>query len=255
MTAPDAMDIVEIDELTHRFSDGTVGLDRICLTIRKGSLVVIAGQNGSGKTTLLRHLNGLLQPTEGAVRIAGRNVSADVRMARQRVGLVFQEPDSQIVGETVATDVAFGPLNLRLAAKEVDRRVAEALASVGLSSFAHKPPHLLSGGEKRRLALAGVLAMAPTVIAFDEPFASLDDPGVCSIVGEIRRLKDSGITVIVTTHDLMPLLPCADRLIVMQDGRIVRDGCPVQVADEVDRFGIRKPCRCALPFDSRRRPK
>jgi biotin transport system ATP-binding protein len=163
------------------------------------------------------------------------------------VGLVFQEPDSQIVGETVAADVAFGPHNLQLAIEDVNQRVAAALASVGLTPLADKPPHQLSGGEKRRLALAGVLVMRPTIIAFDEPFASLDAAGIHDIVGEIRRLKRNGYTIIVTTHDLEPVLSSADRLIIMQAGKIVRDGYPNQVAGEVDRFGIRKPCRCSWP--------
>jgi biotin transport system ATP-binding protein len=238
------MSMVEIENLKHRFPDGTVGLDGIRLSVPRGSLVVIVGSNGSGKTTLLRHLNGLLFADEGIVRIAGAPVSADVRRARQQVGLVFQEPDSQIVGETVAADVAFGPQNLQLDPKEVDRRVSHALESVGLTPLADKPPHLLSGGEKRRLALAGVLAMEPKIVAFDEPFASLDEPGVRSIVGEINRLKNSGFTVIVTTHDLEPVLRHADRLVVMQAGKIVRDGSPAQIAGEVDRFGVRKPCSC-----------
>jgi biotin transport system ATP-binding protein len=247
MEISQSIDIVEIENLTHRFPDGTVGLEKVCLAIQRATLVVIVGPNGSGKTTLLRHLNGLLNPSEGSVRIAGLPVSADVRRARQQVGLVFQEPDSQIVGETAAADVAFGPQNLQLELEEVNRRVSAALESVGLTPLADKPPHLLSGGEKRRLALAGVLAMTPTIIAFDEPFASLDDGGIRSIVGEIRRLKQSGFTVIVTTHDLEPVLSLADRLIVMQAGRIVRDGLPVEIADEIDSFGIRKPCKCSWP--------
>ena len=249
------MNIVEIENLKHRFPDGTVGLDGIELSIRKGSLVIIAGSNGSGKTTLLRHLNGLLNPSEGIVRIAGTPVYADVKRARQQVGLVFQEPDSQIVGETVATDVAFGPQNLKLEPEEVDRRVTAALASVGLTPLADKPPHLLSGGEKRRLALAGVLAMEPKIVALDEPFASLDDTGVRSIVGEIDRLKNHGYTVILTTHDLEPVLHYADRLIVMQAGRIVRDGFPAHIADELDSYGVRKPCTCGWPGYRRKSPK
>ena len=246
------MSIIEIENLTHRFADGTIGLGGIHLCIDEGSLVLIVGANGSGKTTLLRHLNGLLQPSEGSVRIAGEPVSANLRRARQLVGLVFQEPDSQIVGDTVATDVAFGPQNLKLAAETVDRRVSDALQSVGLKPLASKPPHLLSGGEKRRLALAGVLAMEPKIVAFDEPFASLDDSGIRSIVGEIDRLKRCGYTVIVTTHDLEPVLFLADRMIVMQAGRVVRDGTALQVADEVDAFGVRKPCRCTRLADGRR---
>ena len=241
------MDIVEIENLKHRFPDGSMGLDGIHLTIGQGTLVIVAGPNGSGKTTLLRHLNGLLQPSEGVVRIAGVPVGSDVRRARQLVGLVFQEPDSQIVGETVAADVAFGPQNLRLEPQEVDRRVSSALQTVGLTALADKAPHLLSGGEKRRLALAGVLAMDPEIIAFDEPFASLDEAGIRSVVGEIRRLKIRGFTVIVTTHDLQPVLSHADRLIVMQAGRIARDGIPAQIAADIDDFGVRKPCRCAWP--------
>ena len=246
------MNIVEIDNLRHRFSDGTVGLDGVHLTIRQRSLVIIVGANGSGKTTLLRHLNGLLNPSEGSVRVAGIAVSADARGARQKVGLVFQEPDSQIVGETVGADVAFGPQNLQLEPEEVDRRVSLALTSVGLTPLSDKAPHLLSGGEKRRLALAGVLAMEPKVVAFDEPFASLDDSGIRSIVAEITRLKNSGYTVIVTTHDLEPILAHADRLIIMQAGRVVRDGIPAQIADEVDAFGVRKPCKCGWPANGRR---
>ncbi len=246
------MNIIEIENLRHRFADGTVGLNGIHLTIWQGSLVIIVGANGSGKTTLLRHLNGLLNPSEGSVRIAGIPVSEDVRGARQKVGLVFQEPDSQIVGETVAADVAFGPQNLQLDPEEVERRVSLALASVGLTLLADKAPHLLSGGEKRRLALAGVLAMEPKIVAFDEPFASLDDSGIRSIVAEITRLKNSGYTVIVTTHDLEPVLSQADRLIVMQAGRVVKDGIPAQIADAVDGFGVRKPCKCGWPTNWRK---
>ena len=246
------MNIVEIDQLNHCFPDGTVGLEGIALSIAAGSFVIIAGANGSGKTTLLRHLNGLLRPSAGMVRIDGLPVFSDLRKARQQVGLVFQEPDSQIVGETVAADVAFGPQNLKLKQADVDRRVRKALASVGLSALADKPPHQLSGGEKRRLALAGVLAMEPKIVALDEPFASLDDSGVRSIVAEICRLKKNGFTVIVTTHDLEPVLFHADRLVIMQAGRVVRDGVPAEITDDVANFGVRRPCRCSWPDQGRK---
>ena len=160
------MNIIEIENLSHRFADGTVGLEGINLEIREGSLVVIAGINGSGKTTLLRHLNGLLLPTAGSVRLAGVPVEQDLLKARQFVGMMFQDADSQIVGETVYEDVAFGPENLRMERGQINRRVSRALRVVGLSGLADQRPHLLSGGEKRRLAIAGILAMEPRVIIF-----------------------------------------------------------------------------------------
>jgi biotin transport system ATP-binding protein len=144
--------------------------------------VVVAGPNGSGKTTLIRHLNGLLLPTEGCVKVAGISVQKDPMRARRLVGMMFQDADSQIVGETVYGDVAFGPENLRLDNDQIRERVALALDVVGLKNFAEQRPHLLSGGEKRRLAIAGILAMEPKIIAFDEPFASLDYPGVKQVL-------------------------------------------------------------------------
>ncbi len=156
--------IIEVSHLSHRFSDGGVGIDDISLKIAKGEFVVVAGHNGSGKTTLFRHLNGLLTPDTGEVQVDGIPVSADILRARQMVGLVFQDADSQIVGETVCEDVAFGPENLCLGPAEVSRRVASALSAVGLEHLADQKPHKLSGGEKRRLAIAGILAMEPQVL-------------------------------------------------------------------------------------------
>ena len=237
-----AVDIITIENLSHRFADGRIGLQAIDLTIAAGSLVVICGPNGSGKTTLLRHLNGLLQPTTGRVTVDGVAVAADLRRARQRVGMVFQDADSQIVGETVYDDVAFGPQNLKLTRPEIDRRVRRALADVGLEGFADQSPHRLSGGEKRRLAIAGVLAMAPRVIVFDEPFSNLDFPGVKQVLGQIVALHRKGHTVLVTTHDIEKILPHAERLIVIQGGRIQRDGSPQALMTEVERYGVRAPC-------------
>lgn len=237
-----AVDIITIENLSHRFADGRIGLQTIDLAIAAGSFVVICGPNGSGKTTLLRHLNGLLQPTTGSVTVDGVSVAADLRRARQRVGMVFQDADSQIVGETVYDDVAFGPQNLKLGRAEIDRRVQRALADVGLARFADQSPHRLSGGEKRRLAIAGVLAMGPQVIVFDEPFSNLDFPGVKQVLGQIVALHRTGHTVLVTTHDIEKILPHAERLIVIQEGRIQRDGPPQTLLAEVERYGVRAPC-------------
>jgi len=236
------MNIIEIENLSHRFADGTLGVDNISLNIRQGSFVVIAGLNGSGKTTLLRHLNGLLLPTSGTVRLAGISVARNLLQARQLVGMMFQDADSQIVGETVYEDVAFGPENLRLERDMVQNRVLMALRAVGLSTLAHQRPHLLSGGEKRRLAIAGILAMEPRVIVFDEPFSSMDYPGIKQILQQILVLHRSGHTIIVTTHDLEKIIAHADRLILMHGGKIVRDGKPAEIMADVEAFGVRKPC-------------
>ena len=244
------MNIIEIENLSHRFNDGTIGIKGINLAIREGSLVVIVGHNGSGKTTLLRHLNGLLLPSEGVVRLAGVPVEEDLLKARQFVGMMFQDADSQIVGETVYEDVAFGPENLCLERGEVKKRVEKALQVVGLHRLADQRPHLLSGGEKRRLAIAGILSMEPRVIVFDEPFSSLDYPGVKQVLQHILALNQSGHTIVVTTHDPEKIIAHADRLIIMQAGEIVRDGTPVDIVCDLEAFGVRKPCDCRLELEA-----
>jgi biotin transport system ATP-binding protein len=240
------MNIIEVENLSHRFPDGTLGLADINLAIQKGTLVIVAGENGSGKTTFLRHLNGLLRPDTGTVRLADRSVSGDIVRARQMVGMVFQNADSQIVGETVYADVAFGPENLGLSRSEVNQRVKEALEAVDLTSLAHQRPHLLSGGEKRRLSIAAVLAMNPQVIALDEPFSSLDYPGVKQVLHHILVLHETGHTILVATHDVEKIIAHADRLIIMKSGRIVREGIPSEVIKDAEVFGVREPCSSRL---------
>jgi biotin transport system ATP-binding protein len=242
--------IIRVDNLTHRFPDGTLGLDGVTLAIEEGSFVVIAGANGSGKTTLLRHLNGLLRPTSGSVEVEGVPVAADPRRARVRVGMVFQDADGQIVGETVGEDVAFGPENLKLPRHEVERRVTAALGSVGLAHLAEKRPHLLSGGEKRRLAIAGVVAMQPAVIVFDEPFSNLDYAGVREVLGQMLALHRSGRTILLTTHDLGKVAAHADRLIFMQAGQVGCDGSPAEALSRAESFGVRLPRAAALGVEA-----
>ena len=236
------MNIIEVENLSHQFPDGSMGLADINLAIEEGSLVVIAGENGSGKTTFLKHLNGLLKPSTGTIRLDGQSVSGNIVRARQLVGMVFQNADSQIVGETVYTDVAFGPENLGLGRSVIAQRVTEALKTVALTSMAQRRPHFLSGGEKRRLSIAAVLAMNPRIIALDEPFSSLDYSGVKQVLGQILALHASGHTILVTTHDVEKIIAHADRLIIMKSGRIVRDGRPSEVIKEAENFGIREPC-------------
>jgi biotin transport system ATP-binding protein len=236
------VNIIEIENLAHRFADGTTGLEDINLEIQEGTFVVIAGQNGSGKTTLLRHLNGLLIPSNGAVRLDGVPVSKDLVRSRQLVGMVFQDTDSQIVGETVYDDVAFGPENLCLDRDEIKRRVFRALETVGLLDHKDQKPYLLSGGEKRRLAIAGILAMEPRILVFDEPFSSLDYPGVKTVLSQMISLHQSGHTILVAAHDLEKVVAHTDRLVIMKDGKVVRDGSPAQLFGELEAFGIREPC-------------
>jgi biotin transport system ATP-binding protein len=240
------MKIIEIENLSHRFADGTHGLKNINLTIEEGTFVVIAGPNGSGKSTLLRHLNGLLLPTTGTVRVAGIPVPENLISARQMVGMVFQDADSQIVGETVSDDVAFGPENLCLDRSEVKRRVARALNLVNLLDFKNQKPHLLSGGEKRRLAIAGILAMKPKVLVFDEPFSSLDYPGIKQVLKQIISLHQAGHTILVASHDLEKVMAHTDRLVIMNHGKVVKDGSPDQLIGELEAFGIRQPCAYRL---------
>ena len=243
------MNIIEIENLCHRFADGTFGIEDINLKIREGSFVVIAGPNGSGKTTLLRHMNGLLSPTAGMVRLAGIPIEQNLLKARQLVGMMFQDADSQIVGETVYEDVAFGPQNLCLDQRKIKRRVLNALDVVGLSDLIDQRPHLLSGGEKRRLAIAGILAMEPRVIVFDEPFSNLDYPGVKQVLQHILTLHHSGQTILVTTHDVEKIIAHADRMIVMQNGKIIRDGVPTDIMTGIEAFGIRTPCSFRLGLE------
>ncbi len=243
--------LIEMQDVAFRYGDGGEGLCGVSLAIGRGELVVVAGANGSGKTTLLKHMNALLVPTDGRVLVDGCETTKDTGRVRRRVGMVFQHADAQIVGETVYDDVAFGPENLRLSREEVVRRVSAALAAVGLSAQRDQRPHLLSGGEKRRLTIAGVLAMTPEVVVMDEPFSSLDLDGVRQVLGQIVQLKAAGCTLVVTTHDLDKIMAHADRLIILSRGRIVRDGPPAVILPEVERFGVREPDASRLGADFR----
>lgn len=244
------MTILETQELTHVFPDGTVAIRDINLKVKAGEFIVLAGANGSGKTVLARHLNGLLQPTKGRVLLHGEPVSKNPAAARSKVGLVFQDPDSQFVGQTVAEDVAFGPENLNLPPAQVERLVKEALAAVGLSQLSMQHPFALSGGEKRKLAVAGILAMKPEIIIFDEPFTGLDYPGVIQVLEVILRLHQAGRTIIVITHELEKILAHAGRLIILYQGKLVEDGTVEEVISRSEKYGVRMPLRKGEKIES-----
>ena len=216
--------VIEIEGLWYRFPAGATALEDIHLKIYPGEFVLLAGLNGSGKTTLLKHFNGLIMASQGLVRVDGRPVGNDLIRVRKRVGMVFQDADTQIVGETVYADVAFGPENLGIDRDEIHRRVMESLEQVGLEHAVDQRPHRLSGGEKKRLAIAGVLAMKPGILVFDEPFSHLDYQGITRIFSQIRSLHASGHTIVVSSHELKLFHAVANRLVLLVNGRIVGDG-------------------------------
>jgi len=222
--------IFRLENLSHRYSDGTLALDNVSLTFERGARIALLGTNGSGKTTLLNHFNGILKPTSGNIYFEDKPLEYDSKSLlnlRKRVGFVFQDPNDQLFASTVKQDVAFGPLNLGYTPEHVKKLVDEALTTVGMREFADKPPHFLSGGEKKRVALAGVLAMQPEVIIMDEPTSSLDPLATSDILHLLLRLnKENGITLLLATHDvdLVPLL--ANKLFILDKGKIVSEGTP-----------------------------
>jgi len=234
---------LETINLTHIFPNGTKAIENLSVQFHTGEFVIIAGANGSGKTVFIRHLNGLLTPTKGEVLINGEPLTKNIILARRKIGLIFQDSESQFVGQTVAEDVAFGPENLNLPALEVERVVCEALKHVELEDLSTASPRTLSGGQKRKLAIAGVLAMKPDIIIFDEPFTGLDYPGVKQVLQQLVELHKDGHTIILVTHELEKVLALADRLMIIHKGKLVDDGRPEDVIQQVEKYDIRMPLR------------
>ena len=226
----------------------------VSLGIEKGSFVVVLGHNGSGKSTLAKHMNAVLLPGGGAVYVEGMDTRDESLLLeiRRRTGMVFQNPDNQIVANVVEEDVAFGPENLGVPTAEIRRRVDDALAAVGMEKFACHAPHLLSGGQKQRVAIAGVIAMEPECIVLDEATAMLDPAGRREVLDTVHRLnREMGITVVLITHH-MSEAEDADRVIVMNDGVVVMDGTPRQVfarVEELHGFGLAAPDTVELLYE------
>ena len=242
--------ILEAQNLTHIFPDGTVGIENTSLKVHEGDFMIIAGANGSGKTVFVHHLNGLLTPTSGHVLMNGAPISENIVKTRRNIGLIFQDSESQFVGQTVYEEVAFGPENLNLARIEVDQLVKESLSLVGLSDLSTHNPYTLSGGQKRKLAVAGVLAMKPKVIMFDEPFTGLDYSGVVQVLEQLVNLHQAGHVIILITHELEKVLAHANRLVMTHNGKIVSDGIPEEVIQTVENYGIRMPLKKGEGIDS-----
>ncbi|MBR6108734.1 MAG: energy-coupling factor transporter ATPase [Clostridia bacterium] len=243
--------MLSIKNVSFTYDSGTPALENVSLDIREGEFLCIVGHNGSGKSTLAKMLNGLLLPTEGAVIVDGMDTADDDRLLdiRRRVGIVFQNPDNQIVTTVVREDVAFGPENLGIPTEEMIVRVDEALKSVGMESYAESAPHMLSGGQKQRIAIAGMLAMEPNVLVLDEATAMLDPYGrrdILKIVHELHEKK--GITVVMITQYMEEALG-AERVIVMNSGHIEMEGTPQEVfarGDELRKIGLDVPAAIEL---------
>ena len=233
------MSIIETRDLTfHYEDDGSLALDGVSLSIKEGSFTAVLGHNGSGKSTFAKHLNAILLPSGGKVYVGGMDTTDEEKLfpIRETAGMVFQNPDNQIVATVVEEDVAFACENMGLPPAEIRRRVDQALAAVGMTEFARHAPHLLSGGQKQRVAIAGVLAMRPRVIVMDEPTAMLDPSGRAEVMQAVSRLnRETGMTVVLITHH-MDEAAQADRVIVMQGGKVALDGTPKQVFSQVDRL-------------------
>lgn len=246
---------IQIENLTHEYNKGTpfskLALDNISLTIEDGTFVGLIGHTGSGKSTLIQHLNGLLKPTDenSKIIIFGKNINTkEVKMkeVRQQIGLVFQYPEHQLFEVTVYKDVAFGPKNLGLSDEEIDKLVKKSLSTVGMGEeYYEKSPFELSGGQKRKVAIAGVLAMNPKILILDEPAAGLDPESKDDLLGNIKRMKEEfNITVILVSHSMDDIAKMADRIIVMDKGRIVYDDVPSKVfvhGKELEEIGLDVP--------------
>ena len=256
MTEP----ILKTENLTFRYTteEGVAPtvLDGLTLSIQPGEFVAVLGHNGSGKSTLAKHFNAILLPTSGKVYVDGMDTANENLLLdiRRRVGMVFQNPDNQIVANVVEEDVAFGPENLGVPSQEIRERVDAALAAVRMTEYARHAPHLLSGGQKQRVAIAGVLAMRPKCIVLDEPTAMLDPVGRKEVLDTIRWLnREQSMTVVLITHH-MDEAAQADRLIVMHDGHIVADDSPALVFQNVDglrSLGLEVPEPVALLYELR----
>ncbi len=224
--------MIEIQNVSYAYEDAAAkALNNVSLTINDGEFVAVVGHNGSGKSTLAKHLNALLLPTEGKVLVDGMDTAdeANTLSIRQRVGMVFQNPDNQLVTTIVEEDVAFGPENIGVPGNEIRARVDKALAAVGMEKYAHSAPNMLSGGQKQRIAIAGMLAMQPKVLVLDEATAMLDPKGRRDIIDLVTKLhKENGITVVMITQYMEEVIG-ADRVAVMSGGELILEGTPKEV--------------------------
>lgn len=216
---------LEIKHLSYSYPDMTPALKEINLQFKKGKKTAILGTNGSGKTTLLYHINGIIPASKGSVRVFGREViKENFNEVRRAVGLLFDNPDNQLFSTTVFGDVAFGPRNLKMDLKMVNKRVEESLQKMGIEELAGRPPYCLSLGQKKRAAIAGLLAMKPGLLAFDEPFSGLDPDVGRQFRDILDQLVQQGTTLVYSTHDVNLAYAWADEVVIMKGGRVLSSG-------------------------------
>jgi cobalt/nickel transport system ATP-binding protein len=224
--------VLSTENLGFTYPDGTEAIKNINISIEKGEKVAIIGSNGAGKSTLFSHFNGLNEPTEGLIKIDGKPIvykKKELMKVRQKVGFVFQKPDDQLFAPSVIEDVAFGPMNLGLSLEEVDKRVKKSLELVGMSGFESKPPHHLSGGQQKRVSIAGVIAMCPEIMILDEPTAGLDPQGVEQVLKILNDLNKRGMSIIISSHDVEMITEFADKIFVLHHGEIINQGTTEEV--------------------------
>ena len=223
---------LETKNLSFTYPDGTEALKNVNIQIKKGEKIAIMGPNGAGKSTLFSHFNGLSEPTSGHVEIDGEKIvftREELLKVRQKVGIVFQDPNDQLFAPTVKEDVAFGPMNLGLDYDEVNARIKEALEMVGMSGFEDKTPHHLSGGQQKRVAIAGIIAMRPEIMILDEPTAGLDPEGVDKVLNILNKLNEEGMSIIISSHDIEMVNHFADKIFVLYGGEIIAKGDKHQI--------------------------
>ena len=223
---------LETKNLSFTYPDGTKALKNVNLKIKKGEKIAIMGPNGAGKSTLFSHFNGLSEPTSGHVEIEGEKIifeRDELLKVRQKVGIVFQDPNDQLFAPTVKEDVAFGPMNLGLEYEEVERRIKESLEMVGMAGFEEKTPHHLSGGQQKRVAIAGIIAMRPDIMILDEPTAGLDPEGVDKVLNILNKLNEEGMSIVISSHDIEMVNHFADKIFVLYDGEIIAEGDKHQI--------------------------
>ena len=257
------MSILKIKDLVHKYvtygdteedKQEIAAIDHIDINVEKGEFVAILGKNGSGKSSLAKHINGLLMPTEGTVYIKGMDTKDESTLlkVRQSAGIVFQNPDNQIVGTTVEEDTAFGPENLGIASKDIWTRITAALTGVGMIAYKEASPNHLSGGQKQRVAIAGIMSMEPECIVLDEPTAMLDPEGRRNVLSLVKALnKEKNITILMVTHHMEEVI-LADRIIVMDQGKIIMDGKPKEIfsrVDEMKTLGLEVPYATELAWE------
>ena len=223
---------LETKNLSFTYHDGTKALKNVNIQIKKGEKIAIMGPNGAGKSTLFSHFNGLTEPTSGHVEVEGEKIifeREELLKVRQKVGIVFQDPNDQLFAPTVKEDVAFGPMNLGLEYEEVEKRIKESLEMVGMSGFEDKTPHHLSGGQQKRVAIAGIVAMRPDIMILDEPTAGLDPEGVDKVLDILDNLNKEGMSIVISSHDIEMVNQFADKIFVLYDGEIIAEGDKNQI--------------------------